>query len=101
GIGVAPLTDIAQACAELPVVMPTLVAVLGTLDDDERESFADNAGAVGALVIHIDPELDEETLGELVERAIRIIGERGLKRETAAGNALSSVPPGDDVDDKW
>ncbi len=93
----------AAACERLAVAMPQLVIVLGTLRADERDALADRATAVGALVLYVDPELDDETLDELVGRAALAAVERKMRRDESGPAGTVSEPPGadDDVDSKW
>ena len=94
----------AAACERLAVAMPQVVVVLGTLRADERDALADRATAVGALLMYVDPELDAETLEELVARAAQAAIERKLLRdESGPAGALSDAPTTDDeeVDSKW
>ena len=80
-----------------------VVVVLGTLRPDEREALTDRATAVGALVMYVDPELDQETLDELVARAAQSAIERKLLRDEPAAAGTASEPPGasEDVDSQW
>ncbi|MDB4943137.1 MAG: hypothetical protein JWP97_2671 [Labilithrix sp.] len=94
----------AAACERLAVAMPQVVVVLGSLRADEREALADRATAIGALLMDMDPELDDETLGELVARAARAAIERKFARDES-GPAGATEPPGepddDEVDSRW
>lgn len=94
----------AAACERLAVAMPQVVVVLGTLRADERDALSDRATAVGALLMYVDPELDAETLEELVARAATAAIERKLLRDESgpAGTFADSAPGADDeVDSKW
>jgi hypothetical protein len=93
----------AAACERLAVSMPQVVVVLGTLRADEREALADRVTAVGALLMYFDPELDAETLQDLVARAAQAAVERKLVRDESGPAGAVSEPPGadDDVDTKW
>ena len=95
----------AAACERLAVAMPQVVVVLGTLRADERDALADRATAVGALLMYVDPELDAETLEELVARAAHAAIERKILRdESGPAGAFSEAPNADDeaeVDSKW
>lgn len=93
----------AAACERLAVSMPQVVVVLGTLRADERDALADRATAVGALLMYFDPELDAETLQDLVGRAAQAAVERKLIRDESGPAGAVSEPPGadDDVDSKW
>jgi hypothetical protein len=79
------------------------VVVLGTLRADERDALADRATAVGALLMYVDPQLDQETLDELVSRAATAAIERKLQRDASGPAGSMSDAPGadDDVDSKW
>ena len=94
----------AAACERLAVAMPQVVVVLGTLRPDERDALADRATAVGALLMYVDPELDQETLDELVSRAATAAIERKLQRDDSGpAGAVSDAPTAEDeeVDSKW
>jgi hypothetical protein len=93
----------AAACERLAVAMPQVVVVVGTLRADERDALADRATAVGALVMYVDPELDGETVDELVARAAQAAIERKLVRdESGPAGAVTEPPPNDeDVDSQW
>jgi hypothetical protein len=90
----------AAAGNRLADVMPQVVVILGTLRPDERSELTDKATAVGALVMNIDPELDRETLDELVNRAVRTALERRLRAETNEHEA-EGAPSTDEVDEGW
>jgi hypothetical protein len=87
----------AAAGNRLADVMPQVVVILGTLRPEERSELTDKATAVGALVMNIDPELDPETLDELVNRAVRTALERRLRAETNE----EDPPSTDEVDEGW
>lgn len=93
----------AAACERLAVSMPQVVVVLGTLRPDERDALADRATAVGALLMYFDPELDAETLQDLVGRAAQAAIERKMIRDESGPAGAVSEPPDadDDVDSKW
>jgi hypothetical protein len=96
----------ARAAGEsLADVMPQVVVVLLRLETDERAALADRATAVGALVMYVDPELDEETLDELVNRAVRTALERKLKAQAEEEDAQkanpSEAPSSEEVDEGW
>ena len=95
----------AAACERLAVAMPQVVIVLGTLRADERDALADRATAVGALLMYMDPELDDETLEELVTRAAQAAIERKISRDESGPAGGMSEPPDaldeDEVDSKW
>lgn len=93
----------AAACERMAIAMPQVVVVLGSLHADERDAVADRATAVGALVMYVDPELDAETLDELVARAAQAAIERKLQRDESGPAGAVTEPPGadDDVDSKW
>lgn len=94
----------AAACERLAIAMPQVVVVLGSLHSDERDSLADRATAVGALLMYMDPHLDDETLDELVARAAQAAIERKISRDESGPAGGLSEPPDaieDDVDSKW
>jgi hypothetical protein len=102
-VNVVRVVHAAAACERLAVSMPQVVVVLGTLRADERDALADRATAVGALLMYFDPELDAETLQDLVGRAAQAAIERKLIRDESGPAGTVSEPPGadDDVDSKW
>ncbi len=97
----------AAACERLAIVMPQVVVVLGTLRADERDALTDRATAVGALVMYVDPELDSETLKQLIERAGQAAFARQFVRDQQnRGSTDSDAPPSgrggsEDVDIDW
>jgi hypothetical protein len=93
----------AAACERMAASMPQVVVVLGTLHADERDALADRATAVGALLMYFDPELDAETLQDLVGRAAQAAIERKMLRDESGPAGAVSEPPGtdDDVDKNW
>lgn len=102
-VTVVRVVHAAAACERMAVSMPQVVVVLGTLRPDERDALADRATAVGALLMYFDPELDEDTLRELVARAAQAAIDRKLLRDESGPAGALSEPPGidDDVDSKW
>lgn len=89
----------AAACERLAVAMPQVVLVLGTLHARERDELVDRATAVGALVMYIDPELDAETLEQLVERAAQLALERKFTRDSVAAGPAAEEVDGEDSED--
>ena len=100
-VTVVRVLDAASACERLAVTMPQVVVILGTLRADERDALADRATAVGALLMDFDPELDEETLGDLVARAAQAAIDRKLMRDESGPAGAVSEPPDEDLDSKW
>ena len=103
-VKVVRVAHAAAACERLAVAMPQVVVVLGTLREDERDALSDRATAVGALLMYVDPQLDAETLEELVARAAQAAIERKLLRDESgpAGGFSESAPGADEeVDSKW
>ena len=103
-VRVVRVTHAAAACERLAVAMPQVVVVLGTLRQDERDALSDRATAVGALLMYVDPELDQETLDELVARAATAAIERKLQHdESGPAGTVSDAPPGTDeeIDSQW
>lgn len=84
----------AAAGERLAVAMPQLVLLIGELHPDEREMLGDRATAVGALVMHLDPALDDETLDPLLDRATEAALERRLLRDKEDYGGLEVVEPG-------
>lgn len=103
GVNVIRVGNVTAACERLPLAMPQVVVVLGALKDDEREMLTDRATAVGALVVNVDPAVDQETLDDLVQRTVRVALERKLRRDSGSGapGAPTNPPAADDVDDNW
>ncbi len=103
-ITVVRVVHATAGCERMAVSMPQVVVVLGTLRADEREALADRATAVGALLMYIDPELDADTLRDLVARAAQAAVDRKLVRDESGPAGTVSEPPtsgDDDVDSKW
>jgi hypothetical protein len=97
--------DARAASEHLAAVMPQVVVVLERVEPEDRAALADRATAVGALVMYVDPELDDETLDELVNRAVRTALERRLKAQESeqkaeAGHA-SEPPSSTELDEGW
>jgi hypothetical protein len=97
----------AAACERMAVTMPQVVVLLGSVTLEERDALNDRATAVGALVMYVDPELDDASMQELVERAARTAIERSLQREqsskayeatTDPPDEATTVPPAANVD---
>ena len=99
-------TDGAQAaCDRLAIEMPHVVLVATALGADERDALADRATAVGALVVNVDPELDDETFHDLIERTVRAVIERKLRNEQATlrldPSSTNEDSPSDELDGGW
>ena len=91
----------AAACERMAEAMPQVVVVLGVVTVEERDALNDRATAVGALVMVVDPSLDEAALQSLVERAARVAVERSLAREQSSAPVEATTEPpsaGVDVD---
>ena len=80
-IRVVRVLDTAEAFQQIASVMPQLVVVLGALKDDERGPLSDRTMAVGAITVQIDPDIDNETLETLLDRAAQAAVDRGLTRD--------------------
>jgi hypothetical protein len=95
------------ACEALPVAMPQVVIVIGSLKSDERDALSDRATAVGALVVDVDPDLDDESLEALIGRAATAaITKKLLSDESGPAGASSSSTDAEDeaeedIDSKW
>jgi hypothetical protein len=106
GVRVLRVAHAAAACERLAIAMPQVIVVLGTLHAAERDALADRATAVGALVMYVDPEIDPETLDELVRRAAHATVARAAESlvDSTQGSGDSehpgapTQPPGIDVD---
>ena len=95
--------DIASACERIVVDMPHVVLVLvPPRSQAERDALADRALAVGALVVEVDPHLDEDTFEKVLEKTVRAALEHKLVRETSEMRPLASgasdAPPPDEID---
>jgi hypothetical protein len=100
---VVPIDAVQTACDRLAVEMPHVVLVATSLRDDERDALSDRATAVGALVVNVDPELDDETFADFIERTVQAVIERKLRNESAeaeANGAHEHVSP-DELDEGW
>ena len=96
--------DVAEACERMALEMPHVVLVLvPPRDASEREALAERAVAVGALVVHVDPRLDEETFQHLLDRTVQAALERKIRREEAEiqlrASGASDIPEA--LDDGW
>lgn len=80
-IRVVRVLDTTEAFQQIAAVMPQLVVVLGAVKDDERAPLSDRTMAVGAITVQIDPDIDDETLETLLDRAAQAAVDRGLTRD--------------------
>lgn len=80
-IRVVRVLDTAEAFQHIAKVMPQLVVVLGSLGEEERGPLSDRTTAVGAITVQIDPDIDNETLETLLDRAAQAAVDRGLTRD--------------------
>jgi hypothetical protein len=83
----------AAACERMAVAMPQVVVVLGNVTAEEHDALSDRATAVGALVMYVDPALEEAAMQEVVERAARVAIERSLLREQASSLTETTTQP--------
>ena len=98
--------DIASACERVVLDMPHVVLVLvPPRSPTERDELADRALAVGALLVEIDPHLDEATFQQLLEETVQAALARKLLREAAEMRPLSGgasdAPPAEEIDGGW
>lgn len=100
GVVVERVEDVKLACDKIVRKMPEVVLVLDAPRSDLRNAIAERAAAVGALLVHVDPELDEPTFDELVDRTARAALERRLRRDEAELQPASSKSDGG-VDSGW
>ena len=75
--------DIHDACEKIPLEMPHVVLALLPATPAEREELADRALAVGALVVHADPLLDDEAMRDLLEQVVAAALERRARQDAA------------------
>jgi hypothetical protein len=104
GFSVVRVVHAAAACERLAVAMPQVAVVLGMLRADERDALSDRTTAVGALLMYVDPQLDPETLEELVTRAATAAIERKILRDEsgpAGAVADAESADGEEIDSKW
>jgi hypothetical protein len=99
GVIVERVDDAKSACDKIVRKMPEVVLILEAPRSDLRNALAERAAAVGALLVHVDPELDEQTFEELVDRTARAALERRLRREEADKGPASSTE--DPIDSGW
>lgn len=99
--------DIPTACELIVHEMPLAVVVLvPTRDHAERDDLIDRALAVGALVVALDPHLDDATFQQVLEDAVHAVLERKRARQAAEqrarAHAPSVAPPDEDeIDGGW
>ena len=99
---VVRVADAPGACERIAVDMPQVVLVLHMLRTDEREALGDRATAVGALLVDVDPELDDASFEVLVERTVHAAIQRKLVRDEAEANTRTAPPEtSNDVDAGW
>jgi hypothetical protein len=101
---------IARACDRIAEEMPGIVLTLITpANDVERDALNDRAAAVGALLVHVDPTLDDATFRELLESMVRAALERRAQRDAAELRLREESQDADDpvvlseeeLDDGW
>ncbi len=95
---------IRAACDRIAVEMPHVVLLLvPPIDAAEHDALNDRALAVGALVVHIDPELDAEPFKEMLESTVNAALERKFRREAAEGEGrtVAASEPPDEIDAGW
>lgn len=87
--------DIGSGVEKIAVDMPHVVLVLVEASPVEREAIADRALAVGALVVHVDPNVDPTTLQDILDETVTATLQRKLLREEAErkNNRTSAEPP--------
>jgi hypothetical protein len=94
--------DVTSGCEKIAVNMPHVVLVLVPTDPTEREAIADRATAVGALVVHVDPQVDANALQEILDDTVTATLQRKLLRDEAERKARASAEPAtDEVDEGW
>ena len=98
--------DIPSACERIAVDMPHVVLVLvPPRSQAERDALADRALAVGALVVEVDPNLDEVTFQQVLEDTVQAALEHKLAREAAEtpprASGASDFPPPEEIDGGW
>ena len=97
--------DVASACERIVVDMPHVVLVLvPPKNQAERDALADRALAVGALVVEVDPHVDEGTFQKALEDTVHAALERKLVREAAemsVAAGASDIPPAEEIDGGW
>lgn len=98
GVHVERVDDPDAACDKIVRKMPEVVLMLEAPASDLRNAIAERAAAVGALLVHVDPELDEQTFEELVDRTARAALERRFRREEAEQGPPSGTA---DIDSGW
>lgn len=90
--------DVAEACERIPIDMPHVVLAFVSTTDAEREALADRALAVGALVVHVAPGLDEDEMKPVLDDAVRAALELRARQE-AAELAAAEVPSSEELDE--
>ena len=98
--------DIAGACERVVIDMPHVVLVLvPPRNQAEREAMTERALAVGALVVEVDPRLDEAAFQQVLEDTVQAALAHKLVREAAEMGALASggseAPPAEEIDCGW
>ncbi len=69
GYFVRTVAHAAAACERIPVIMPLLVVVTSAVLDNERGDLEDRCVAVGAELVWVPPNADEDRANALVRDA--------------------------------
>jgi hypothetical protein len=77
GFRVLRVAHAAAAAERIPVIMPKLVVVSSALPARDHEALADRCVAVGAELLTLGAQADDEATRELVRSAISALQHRG------------------------
>lgn len=64
------------ACERIAVLLPQLVVVLATMKSRDLDLVEDRAIAVGAIVLHLDPDHGYDVLTAQLEETVRQVKKR-------------------------
>lgn len=93
--------DLAEAREKIPVDMPHVVLSLVGGTPEEQSALADVALAVGAVVLYLDPTLDDDAITPILDEAVYAALEHRARRdaeELAAAEAAEGGG-GEELDD--
>lgn len=113
------------ACERMVTTMPQVVVTLGLLLPQQRADLGDHAAAVGAVMVELDPELDPDTLDQLLTNAVEEATNRTRRNndeeleeleEVGVDVSVDTIPPpaedgadtdapkaadADEIDENW
>ena len=74
GLKIHRVGHVHAACERIAVLLPRLVVVPAAMRSAELDMIEDRAAAVGAIVLHLDPEHGYELLGTQLQLTMQDLG---------------------------